>query len=68
MPVYNFLVKETVSFFIQRECSDDEGAQWMAEELESEGYVDINERMRSTEIEPEYDLEVVTFGKDESNE
>lgn len=59
MPLYNFEVKETVSFFIQRRCTDDDEAQEMKEKLEREGFVDPSEKMRNTDVESDFDLEVV---------
>lgn len=58
MPLYNFEVAQTVKFFIQRDCENDEAAEAMKEKLEEDGQVDLSEQMRGTDMEYEYDLEV----------
>lgn len=68
MPLYNFEVKQTISFFIQRDCEDDNDAIEKAKDLESEGYVDPNEKMPDTDFESDFDLEVVRHGKNEGEE
>lgn len=60
MALHNIEIVQSVRYFIQRDCEDtDEAREALKEQLESDGYVELKDQMRGTDLEYEYDLEVV---------